>query len=144
MYKQWIKQTIKTTAKLVIAEVCTKLPARMQRIIAKTAQYTQRTLGGALMPAQERLTVAIFIAGAFGDALITLAWIKELHRHFDEEVYINVYGRIEHLPVAAYMHSHIANIFDNSLYSSAVGYDLKLRVTHFCLVDPTRFALFMT
>ena len=86
------------------------------------------------MPSQDRLSIAVLVAGGFGDSLIALAWVKELYRHLDEKVHIDLYGRSDLLSVAAYMHSHIASILGSGLFSLASGYDLKLKIAHFCLV----------
>jgi 2-polyprenyl-3-methyl-5-hydroxy-6-metoxy-1,4-benzoquinol methylase len=139
LVKRRLKTGIKRFAKFAILSVSRLLPQKIRIIVVRILIFTFKTLRFPVIFLQASYTIdntitfAILIEGGIGDSIIALAWIKEFYKHCGCKVIIDLYGNDDLSSIAC--NSYIRYVFPECFYSIANIYNVKLRITHFVVIE---------
>lgn len=84
------------------------------------------------------VTIAVNIGHSTGDAIIALAWLKELYKQAEYNIKIDVFATLQYVRHLFYNKTYINAVYHDHLFQTAKNYTLKLSIGYFIHVIPTQ------
>jgi ADP-heptose:LPS heptosyltransferase len=153
MFKSFFKPILIKASKFIIGIIIFLLPKKYHMHTIKCLLFFLRklnvfntytifnyanTLSNYIL--NSKIRIAISLSGGLGDKLISLAWIKEFYKNFNEKIDIDIFCYSNEMAYLSYMNSYIHKLYDNSLFNdNNNNYTLKIKLCHFILIVYTDY-----